>query len=121
MNCKHHIRFLKTAYKLICTTYPQRSACEKPGDNSEAPIKPRLSSFCDRNYSQFFGRLEALVNKSSMSFTLKMGEKINLDTSFLQSHLKTMRFVPLALTTLRLILGPMALTVAMSGGPRWTY
>lgn len=56
-----------------------------------------------------------------MSFTLKMGEKINLDTSVLQSHLKTMRFVPLALTTLRLILGPMALTVAMSGGPRWTY
>src|ERR1700722_19811851 len=32
-----------------------------------------------------------------------------------------MRFFPLVLTTLRLILGPVALTVAISGGPRWTY
>jgi hypothetical protein len=44
MNCEHHIRFLKTAYNLICTTYPPKNTGGKPVDKPKYPVKSVLPS-----------------------------------------------------------------------------
>jgi hypothetical protein len=63
MNCEHHIRFLKTAYNLICTTYAQEKACEKNVNKLGTPMKSRHQQICPQNYSQEKPLQKIAVNK----------------------------------------------------------
>jgi hypothetical protein len=43
MNCKHHITVPIFAHDLICTTYPPKTRGEQRVNNSDSPVKSRLS------------------------------------------------------------------------------
>ena len=44
MNCKHHSRIFRTDYDLICTTCPPKTRGEQQVNNSDSPLKSRLSA-----------------------------------------------------------------------------
>jgi phosphatidylglycerophosphate synthase len=120
MNCEHHNNFLFSDNELICTRCSLDFVCGQSVNNAIGSMISTEFIFTSQNYSQGFQMNTARVNK----LCLRLFIKIALDRkfSFLQFfHARMKRHLPFVLTTLRLFLGPVALTCAFTNVARWIY